>query len=359
MADPAERMPLSALLSQALVAFTIEFDNEFEHRTPHRTTEHGSTADARGAPWLVSMAMWIRYLRFVPDDGITVRELGREAALSNQEMKIWLTRLSKWWGYLVIDAEGKVKPTPGGRKALQVWRPLSAIIEERWRQRFGGDSIDRLCQALNALVSQFDPELADSLPILGYDLLSVNPGPPQRRVARRDVSPAGPYTLPILLSKSLLAFASRYERESGLSLAISANLLRVGGQNAILVRDLPRLSGVSKEAIAMAVKRLEEGGLATVQPESTGSRFRAFRLTALGQRARDDYHRLARDVENHWTTTFGQAVSELRSSLEHLADDLLKGLEPYPDGWRAAVARPDVLPHFPSILHRGGFPDGS
>jgi hypothetical protein len=29
---------LSALLSQTLVAFTIEFDNESEHRNAHRTT---------------------------------------------------------------------------------------------------------------------------------------------------------------------------------------------------------------------------------------------------------------------------------------------------------------------------------
>ena len=52
--------------------------NEFEHRTPHRTTDYGSGA----APWLVSMAMWIKYLRFVPDTGITARELGRVAGLS-------------------------------------------------------------------------------------------------------------------------------------------------------------------------------------------------------------------------------------------------------------------------------------
>ncbi len=30
------RPPLSALLSQAMVAFTIEFDNEFERQMPHR-----------------------------------------------------------------------------------------------------------------------------------------------------------------------------------------------------------------------------------------------------------------------------------------------------------------------------------
>ena len=46
-------LPLSALLSQALVAFTIEFDNEAERRMPHRTTNHGSTAFP--GPWLVSL----------------------------------------------------------------------------------------------------------------------------------------------------------------------------------------------------------------------------------------------------------------------------------------------------------------
>jgi hypothetical protein len=34
-------------------------------------------------------------------------------------------------------------------------------------------------------------------------------------------------------------------------------------------------------------------------------------------------------------------------------------VEPYPEGWRASVPRPEVLPDFPMVLHRGGFPDGS
>src|ERR1700678_4338575 len=68
----SEILPLSALLSHALVAFTIEFDNEFEHRAPHRTTNHGSTAGFSRAPWLVSMVMWSRFMRFVPEQGISV-----------------------------------------------------------------------------------------------------------------------------------------------------------------------------------------------------------------------------------------------------------------------------------------------
>jgi methyltransferase (TIGR00027 family) len=54
------RLPLSALLSQALVAFTIECDNEFERQMPHSTTSQGRVP---GAPWLVSMAMWSNCLR--------------------------------------------------------------------------------------------------------------------------------------------------------------------------------------------------------------------------------------------------------------------------------------------------------
>ena len=38
---------------------------------------------------------------------------------------------------------------------------------------------------------------------------------------------------------------------------------------------------------------------------------------------------------------------------------LFAWLEPYPDGWRASVRRPATLPHYPMVLHRGGFPDGS
>ena len=37
----------------------------------------------------------------------------------------------------------------------------------------------------------------------------------------------------------------------------------------------------------------------------------------------------------------------------------MRGLEPYPDGWRAKVRRPEALPHYPMVLHRGGYPDGS
>lgn len=42
MRGMGHRLPVSALLSFALVAFTVEADNEAEHRLPHRTTRGGS-----------------------------------------------------------------------------------------------------------------------------------------------------------------------------------------------------------------------------------------------------------------------------------------------------------------------------
>jgi hypothetical protein len=83
---------LGVLLAQALVAFTIEFDNEFEHRMPH-STARGPAANARG-PWLISMAMWSNYLRFVDEGTARTDDL---ALLANEP---GLVR----WGYLTSCA---------------------------------------------------------------------------------------------------------------------------------------------------------------------------------------------------------------------------------------------------------------
>jgi len=65
--------------------------------------------------------------------------------------------------------------------------------------------------------------------------------------------------LPTLMSRVLLAFAMEYERESDWSPAIGANILRVLDPEGVRVRDIPRLSGVSKEAVAMAFGILQQG----------------------------------------------------------------------------------------------------
>ncbi len=66
-------------------------------------------------------------------------------------------------------------------------------------------------------------------------------------------------------------------------------------------------------------------------------------------------------IEDGWRTRFGHDnIRALRELLERMAGEpLFRGLQPYPDGWRSSVRKPHTLPHFPMVLHRGGFPDGS
>ena len=72
-------------------------------------------------------------------------------------------------------------------------------------------------------------------------------------------------------------------------------------------------------------------------------------------------------IEGRWRERFGaDKIAALRQPLEALAitieghpPPLFGGLEPYPEGWRARVRPPGILPYFPMVLHQGGYPDGS
>ena len=366
-------LPLSSLLSQVLVAFIIEFDNEFERLMPHRTTNHSETEGSPRGPWLVSLVMWSNCMRFVGEEGVTVAELEDRARTATN-----LSGMQRW-GYIVVEphpADSRPKPprsdwviraTPKGRQAQEVWRPLFGAIEKRWQTRFGKDEIDRLRELLWALISKMDIEPPDCLPILGYGLFSRGPDHERRAPAGRENRTASRLSLSALLARVLLAFAIEFERESDLSLAISANVVRVLDEKGVRVRDLPLLTGVSKEAISMAMGVLQKRRTAVIEPDQTGVRAKVARLTAKGREAQDAYRQLPGIIEERWQAGFGkETVRTLRELLETLVGEpsaqrspLFRGLEPYPDGWRASVRKPDTLPHFPMVLHRGGFPDGS
>jgi hypothetical protein len=329
---------LSALLSQVLVAFIIELDNEFEHRAPHRTTLRGGTG-----PWLASMAMWSTCMRFVSDEPIALKELERLA-----RTKTNLHGMQRW-GYITV---GPAPPklicaTAKGLKARTVWGPLFEVIERRWEERFGTLQLDQLRESLWALVSRFDLDLPDCLPILGYGLFSVGPNRERSTPVERDLP------LSTLLSRALLTFAMEFERESDLSLAVCANVVRVLDEEGVRLRDIPQLSGVSEEAVAMAMGLLTKKGVVKVE--------QAVRLTPRGAEAKDTYLRRLAILEARWRERFGEDIIDaLREAVHPFTGKYLwGGLEPYPDGWRASVRKPKVLPHYPMVLHRGGYPDGS
>lgn len=371
-----EPLPISALLSQALVAFTVEFDNEFEHRMPHRTSADRGRGDAPRGPWLVSAAMYWTCLRHLPPEGTTIAELEQRARTRTNIDGM------RRWRYLTIEPASPpgarkrpaptavLRPTRAGLKARSVWAPLFAEVEERWEQRFGSEVVAGLRDGLRHVLHRVDLALPDCLPILGYGLFTGRGVDGEPRFATvSDGRPGRDDQLRLftLLSRVLLVFAIDYEGAADVSLAISANALRVLDGDGVRVRDLPRLTGVSKEGLAIAIGYLERHGYVDVEDLPGSERGKQLRLTARGLAARDRYGRLTADMEGAWSRRFGrEAITGLRRSLDQLAGDragdgapLMEGLTPYPDGWRAALRRPALLPHFPMVLHRGGYPDGA
>lgn len=357
------RLPLSSLLSFALVAFTVEFDNEAEARIPHRTTEQGTPGGLR-KPWLVSLAMYWQFMRFVPERGIAAAELRRASGLSVNHLRMFVTRMGSWWGY-VREQDGVIRPTAGGRLALRIWQPLMGEIEERWRARFGEERVGALREALGGIEKELPAEIPESMPLLGYGLFTAEPG-----VARGWKARTGreePVPLAALLARVLVALAVEYEAETRVALAVSANVLRVIEDAGTRVRELPERSGVSKEGLAMALGWLTKRGYAVVQAEARGSRIQVVRLTAKGIVAQARCGKVTAEIELRWGTRWGkERMGALRSALERIAGDgtragseLWRGLEAPAGNWRAKVRPPETLPHYPMVLHRGGYPDGS
>ena len=171
-----------------------------------------------------------------------------------------------------------------------------------------------------------------------------------------------PRHLSALLAQVLLAYTLDFERESELSLPLGANFVRVLDEKGIDVRELPLVAGVSPEATSMALRFLEKNGYVGVEtktgtphaegPGRAGARTPDTRRRrgALGSGARrapaSGAARCAGPSGSRWA------------------------LEPPPSGWRLTKRYAEqtravlddplaALPHYPMVLHRGGWPDGS
>ena len=145
------------------------------------------------------------------------------------------------------------------------------------------------------------------------------------------------------------------------------------GEEPAGVRDLPAMTGGSKEAMAMVVGFLERAGLAAVAPDPQAGRGKVVRLTARGLAAQVAHARRLASVHERWRDRLGaRALAALAAALDTIlaARAFAQGLEPPSGCWRGrtphatATARlladpRAALPQHPLMLHRGGFPDGS
>ena len=263
-ADRKSHVPLSALLSQLLVAFTVELDNEFERRM--------GEAGYSGAR--LSLVVWANLMRFLVDGPVAVGELATRALCPAEGVKAELGCLERW-GFVTLEAgnadegsnpRGQVRdsrskrdgwgsgrgiradwhvvPTVKCLKAIEIWTPLEAEVERRWCERFGSDPVGRLCASLQAIVRQFEVELPHGLPV---GILVPQEHDFSLRASGSTEALSVGLSLPVLLSQALFAFANDFDREAGVSLALCANAIRVLGREPVREAEIPRLTGSSPE----------------------------------------------------------------------------------------------------------------
>ena len=112
---------------------------------------------------------------------------------------------------------------------------------------------------------------------------------------------------------------------------------------------------------------LERRDCAVIEPDPAATRGKVIRLTDKGVQARANYERLLAATEERWRAVYGPrrarcAARRPRAPRRRRHPRLVSpGRRPAPEpgNWRASVQTPETLPHYPMVLHRGGFPDGS
>jgi len=337
-------LPLSTLLSQALVAFTIETDHLFELRMPHCTTESRKRGEPIVGPWLISMPFWANCLKHVDADGMTVGALEDREPIASSYLEGANPGLVRW-GYLRLG-DGTVVPTEHGVRAQRTWAPLPAEVDDRWVERW--PEVDALRRSLEEVVAAADRDLPDHLPVNGGHRGRVD-------VPRRAPRPAASVDVGTLLAKALLLFTLEVEATSPVALVHSANVLRVLADGPVLQRDLPRAMGVAKETASVITGDVRRQGLVTIST----AKAKEIAITDAGRQAVAEADAVIATVEAGWPR-------ELRAGLEPLVgdgtvegSDLAEAIHPPPETWRARRPRPLTLPHHPVVSHRGGYPDGS
>lgn len=326
----APRKPLSALLSQTLVAYTLELDGEFERRM-----REAHTPGAR-----LSLVLWLNLMRFLSNGPVTVRTL---ASLAGEDQGAPALGCLERWGIIHLQpgkrpgfgsgrgirGDWPVQLTPSGEMAVKIWPGLIREIDARWSSRFGADAT-RLRGALEAIEHRIDLELPQGLTVA---LLKLPEFAPRKSPAETDLP------LPVLLSRVLLAFALDFERESPAPMSLCGNLIRVLSEDPIPEAEIPQRAGCSEETSGIG---WQHKPYIIVERDPARGRGKFVRLSEAGIKAQHNYYRLSGNIEEKWKKRFGAATAELRESLTALLkrSEMSEGLKPPPGTTRAGTQTP-------------------
>ena len=338
-------------MAKIWVAHTIEIDNLVESESP-------PSAEGR---FRFSLAFWANGLRLVDEAGTTLGEMRRQARgecnIGGLERWGWITvgdpphrqgaRRVGFGTSRGLRADTVLRPTRAGMDARRIWPAAVAEVENRWQHRFGADVIESIRRELAGVGTAMPWAPPQVSPADGFRTAVLEGG--------AETDPTEPPFV-IRLAQTLTEFTLRAEAGARISLPLGENLLDPLEEKPRAVKDLPAVTGVSKEAVSMAVNFAVRRGLADL----SGDRILA--LTSRGSGALAD-HRTRQPPGAR--QSLHEAIEEVLARPEALA----AGLEPPPGGWRAK--RPYLaqtrrlltdpvasLPRHPMVLHRGGWPDG-
>jgi hypothetical protein len=342
-----QEAPLTTQLSWAWIALAIEIDNSFE----------AASSRAVGRTFRISVAMWTNGLRPLDQDGVTVDELRTRARascnLGGLERWGWITigdpniRRPGYGTHRGVKGDSVLRPTRAGAYALRMWPRVLSEVEERWRERFGSEVVDAFAATLRGIPS------AEQMP---WSPPEVHPSDGFVTAITNGIPENGDRPLVALLGQALTFLTLEHEHGTRSSLPLAANVIRLVGDEAVRIPDLPRLSGVSKEGIAMAVGYLERRRLAR-------SADRVVRLTVAGRASLADYRHRADELRNDELLSAVRAILGQRDALSKglvPPDGCWRGEKPYLSQTRRLIADPTgSLPWHPMVLHRGGWPDAS
>jgi hypothetical protein len=306
---------LSARLSVALVAFTIECDNEFEARFM-----------ARGHTGSLSLVGWLNLLQYLAHSPRSVAEICDRTYTSATQLGFAIGCIERW-GYVEVTLKGRQAPratksegwgsarritldtqlTPRekGQVALELWPEVVEAVEGRWQARHGA-ALEAVAREVSAVAMAPGLAMPEGLPSgwMRGDWRQFPPGEPSDAPGRR---------FPVLIGQALLAMTILYEQRRRLPLALAANTLRVIHDGGTPVSQLHSLSGISPELTGPQCRVLVRHGLGelTDDPHRRG---KSVRLTAGGTRAQREYAHTLDEVQ----TALGAAGVSATNALAKL-----------------------------------------
>jgi|TARA_B100002003_G_C14156875_1_gene557230 DNA-binding MarR family transcriptional regulator len=334
--------PLSVLLSHAFTAFTDDYNK--------------TTSGGRIKP---HMGVWSNVLRWIGDEGLDQRELGKLAILSRRALRVAVRNVEEQ-GWLTVEQMHETRGakvlrlTSEGRQARGIGESLIDEAEQGWRSRFGNGRVDKLRSSLAALAGQFEIELpyyltgygTADLQVTGGAYFPEQPGPPRIPahgqdwpvVIRDPDSDVANLPLPALLSQVLAAFTIDYERERLGWLAIASRFLQLVDAEGATLGQLQEIEGFAADTSlkywvnGSGKPLLERHLIVVVEPGKPRDMNRRVYLTPKGRRMRGSYPHAVMEIERNWESLYGAGhVTNIRTTLEAFDSTFARALPDYPN----------------------------